>query len=627
MSFLNLAALGFAALLPIIVLLYLLKLRRRPQVVPSTFFWQKAVEDMTANAPFQKLRRNLLMYLQLLLLALAVVALARPLMNLAVSDGRSIILLMDQSASMQTEEAIGTRFDEAIRLAETTIANMNDGDSMMLIAFGDSATLVSPFSRDQGELRAKLRSIQPTHERSNLTDAYLLAASLAANRESAEILVLSDGALEAVDRTPGRGERVPVRFVKVGLREQNVGFASVDLRQAPENPRDFQLFARVVNTGGTPVEAPLEVRNNGKVLGVRNVRIEGDSHATVVYDGSDFEEGTILLSLTTDDPLPVDDRAFLVLRRPERTRILTVGAANYFLEKAILFDRELNAEIVAATPAAFDEDAAREYDIVVFDSVVPPIAPGEELPPGNYLCINTLPPMPGFDVAAESIVAPPIVDWLSDHPIMRFVELADVAISRALDVTLPPNSLVLAETLDEKPLIAWVSDGRRNVVLYTFDIFDTNLPLRMAFPLLVSNTLHWLSQGKAATQAALGQTGAVAEVFAPSEVTTIRITTPDGKTHSYPRPASGPLPFEETQLSGFYKVEFDGEEQTPLAINLLNEAESNVRPRTELQVEGEAAEGETSIARVNTEVWRWFAGAALLLLLLEWWAYHKRLGL
>lgn len=624
MSFLNFAGFAFAALLPVIVLLYLLKLRRQPRVVPSVFFWQKAMEDMTANSPFQKLRRNLLLYLQLLLLALAILALARPLLNLRVQDGRSLIVLVDVSASMQTREGGGeTRLDEALRRADTLVANLGEGDSMMIIAFAQSATLVSPFSRDARELRARFRSLRATHERSNLTEAYLLAASLAANREAAEIVILSDGALDPVAQSPGRGGSVPVRFIKTGLVASNVGFTAIDLRQAPENPRDFQLFARVTNTSGAAADVPLEVRNNDRTVDVRRVRIEPGAHATVVYNGTDFEEGTILLSLETGDPFPVDDNGYVVLKRPERTRILLVGAANYFLEKAILFDRELNAEISAGTLASFDAEAAKSHDIVVFDNAAPP-----DLPPGNYLFINALPPVEGFALRGDApLTAPPILDWRSDHPVMRFVELADVAIGRALDVALPDASLTLAETLEERPLVAWASDGRRNVVLYAFDIFDTNLPLRMAFPLLVSNTLHWLSQGKAATQAAVGTTGSVAEVFVPADVKTITITTPEGRSLSFDRPDGGRLPFDDTRSVGFHRIAFDGKPQPPLAINLLSDGESDIRPRTELIVEGTTARGEESIARINTEVWRWFAAAALFLLLLEWWAYQKRLGL
>ena len=72
------ALLSAAIIGPIIVAMYLLKLRREDRRVSSTFLWQRIVRDVEANAPWQKLRRNLLLLLQLLLLLLLALALARP---------------------------------------------------------------------------------------------------------------------------------------------------------------------------------------------------------------------------------------------------------------------------------------------------------------------------------------------------------------------------------------------------------------------------------------------------------------------------------------------------------------------------------------------------------------------
>jgi hypothetical protein len=74
MNFLTPLAFALAALLPVIVALYFLKLRREKQRVSSTYLWRTLVRDAAANAPWQRLRPNWLLLLQLLFLAALIIA-------------------------------------------------------------------------------------------------------------------------------------------------------------------------------------------------------------------------------------------------------------------------------------------------------------------------------------------------------------------------------------------------------------------------------------------------------------------------------------------------------------------------------------------------------------------------
>src|SRR4029079_19151563 len=112
MSFLTPLALLSALIIgPIIVAMYLLKLRREDRRVSSTFLWQRIVRDVEANALWQKLRRTLLLLLQLLLLALLALALARPFFRTAGIAGRNLIVIIDRSASMQATDVAPSRLE------------------------------------------------------------------------------------------------------------------------------------------------------------------------------------------------------------------------------------------------------------------------------------------------------------------------------------------------------------------------------------------------------------------------------------------------------------------------------------------------------------------------------------
>src|SRR4030042_3689664 len=156
-----------AVAVPLLLLLYFLKLKRREQIVSSTLLVKRAVQDLQVNAPFQRLRKNLLLFLQLLILALAILALARPIVQTTVADEDRVVILIDRSASMNAWEGSQTRLEEAkeqaIRLVKTfnrrtrgwrsffSLGGGEDKTQVMVIAFSDRASLVSPFTTNTGD--------------------------------------------------------------------------------------------------------------------------------------------------------------------------------------------------------------------------------------------------------------------------------------------------------------------------------------------------------------------------------------------------------------------------------------------------------------------------------------------
>src|SRR5437764_1584763 len=134
------AILAAAVAIPALLVLYFLKLRRREVDIASTFLWKKAIQDLQVNAPFQKLRRNLLLLLQLLLLALLCLALSRPVTNFTKGGPEKLtVILIDRSASMSAVEDFNgskhTRLEEAKRQAKALVDAMTRKHTAMVIAF------------------------------------------------------------------------------------------------------------------------------------------------------------------------------------------------------------------------------------------------------------------------------------------------------------------------------------------------------------------------------------------------------------------------------------------------------------------------------------------------------------
>src|SRR5262245_13915204 len=108
-----------------IIALYFLKLRRRPVQVPSTLLWRRSLEDLHVNSLFQRLRRNLLLFLQLLAIFLAMLALAGPRIMGSATRGQRLILAIDNSASMGATDVAPSRLGRAKAEARKVVEAMD----------------------------------------------------------------------------------------------------------------------------------------------------------------------------------------------------------------------------------------------------------------------------------------------------------------------------------------------------------------------------------------------------------------------------------------------------------------------------------------------------------------------
>lgn len=180
------AAIALFCVPPIIILLYFLRLKRKSIAVPSTFLWKKSVEDLHVNRLMQWLRRNVLLLLQLLAVLMFIYAALGPRTHGAVSGGRHYILMIDNSASMNATDVKPTRLDWAKEEAIRVIDSSTDADPGMVIVFNSTAEIRQSYTTNREELKAAVRSIQPTQFPTRIDEALALAASLSNPNRSTE---------------------------------------------------------------------------------------------------------------------------------------------------------------------------------------------------------------------------------------------------------------------------------------------------------------------------------------------------------------------------------------------------------------------------------------------------------
>ena len=616
--FLNAGALWWlAALAPLIIILYFLKLKRQELTVSSTLLWLQSIEDLRVNSPFQTIRRNILLLLQLLILLLAVLALARPLMNLQQEERRRYIVLIDTSASMAVEEMDGTRLEAAKKQALELVENMLRSDQMALIRFAAHASVLSSFTSDSGRLRELIEDLEIQATETNLREALNIGFSLAKvkgdQKSRAEVHLFSDGRYaDTGDFAAQTGE---VNYHAVGTSGNNVGLVALDVGYSSGEKAASEIFYGLENFDAAEAEPTVEFYFNDQLIEARKHKISPKLRLSDLAPVVGDREGVLKIRLVGRDVFPLDDTGYAVIQRPEPVKVLLIGPGDYFFKQALAVGGSAMSQI---SPDGYTPGMAEKYDVVVFDSWAP-----EETGRGSFIFHNCHPKLDDLEVGKETEGAM-VLDWDRTHPLMRFFSLAEVFILRMKAVSPPKWMKVLAQTTEGPMLLCSEQENFRALYLPFHMSGDSNLSAQGTFPIFVLNALRWLPTTGAggSRQLKTGDT-LIANVGRAEKAT---VTDPKGRKHSISA-HDGRILFPHTNIPGIYKVEAGKDERLLFAVNLLSPSESNVKTQEQFKLKGADLRAEAEIAKANREIWHWLVLGAFFMLLFEWYVYNAKVYL
>jgi hypothetical protein len=670
-----------AAIPPAIVALYFLKLRREPLEVPSTFLWRKSIEDLHVNSFWQKLRKNLLLLLQLLLVLLIALALLRPSWRSSSLVGHRFVFLIDNSASMSATDVAPTRLANAKRQVRALVEQMASGDKAMLISFAEGAQVVQQYTENRRLLERALERIKPTESSTNLLPALRLAASAAeasqagtdaAGGASGTLYLFSDGKFPNVEDVV-LGNLKPV-FVPIGSDEAaNIGIIAFNTKRHETDADQVQVFFQLANSGSEDAELDVALFRDNQQVDAKRVKVPAGKQV-----GEDFpplrgaQEGILRLEIRHPDPLALDNKAYAVLETPRRGRVLLVTPGNEPVEWALAtLEAQLRAEVTVASPAVLTQPshqraaAAGNYDLIIYDRCRP-----TALPRANTLFLGRLPPAatagkvlaakqspvgetkdspqpaaPPYSLwtkaatAADVPVAnlPQVLDTDRNHPLMQLVELGDAFIGSSLLLDLPPGGKTLIETT--KGAVAGIAprEGFEDVVI-GFEIitagddgqrlFNTDWWRKQSFPSFWLNVLSYLGGGAKSQTAISVRPGELVRLRSLSPVKQLEVLTPDARRIEVAQGKSNDFPFTQTDRQGVYAF-FEGEQLAGrFAVNLFDAGESDILPRDGLEnpirVGPIEITGSANFEAARQETWKFLLILALVVLLLEWYIYNRR---
>jgi len=647
-----------AAVPPAIIALYFLKLKRRPVEVPSTYLWHKSIEDLHVNTVWQRLRRNLLLFLQLLVLLLVLWSVLQPGWQSEKLPGHRFIFLVDNSASMQATDVEPSRLAEAKRQAVDLIDQMESGDVGMVVSFNEAARVEQSFTDNRRQLRRAVDAIQPSVRSTSLAEALKVASGLAnpprisdpeneldfqvAEPQPATLVILSDGKFEEVSGL-GLGNLDPV-YRPIGSPDaRNVGIVTMSVGRHETKSDQLQVFARLQNFSHQPASVTLELLLDQSPIDYDRPEIPAESSRSVAFDLKAIDLGRLHLRARTGDHLARDDEAWVVLHRPRQARVLLVTPGNPYLR--IAMDTGMAAEIARVNevaPAFLDGEQYRQqatigaYDLVIYDRCQP-----GEMPRANTLFIGRLPPAGGWETGPE-VPKPHVIDIDPAHPLTQWINLTSVVIADGTPLRPPPGGRVLIDS-HLGPLLAIAPrEGFEDAVL-GFVLLDsrkdadgtlrrylgTDWPRTRngGFPNFMLNVLQYLGGGQAAAAEGSYRPGQQVPLENPVSGKPLAVRTPGGNVVELAETPSGRFSFTDTMELGIYETAVEGKAVGQFAVSLLDAAESDIATRPDIQIDRVPVQGNAAPEARRLDIWRGLLLGGLAVLLLEWYIYSRRVSM
>jgi hypothetical protein len=571
MHLLNPAALW---LLPLIVILFLLPRLRRPRVrfaVGNPYMWQP-LERSRAPHALVRFQRHWTTVLQAIVMVLLITALARPTV---FTRARDAVFIVDLSMSMSAAADGRTRLDLARDAARARLRELPRLSHVRVIAAGTSASDLGAFGASDPALTAVLRGLRAGAGPDRIGNA--IAEARAKAGSNTDLYVFTD--------QPQRDQAA--FWTRVGSPADNMAVTALAGRRLPGSAFDAQLLVEIGNFGAARREVPIAIRQDQTLLRRELIALEAHGSTAFVVNLTN-PAGVYSATIESGDAILLDNQRFTTFAAARRD-VSLITSGNYFLERALEANHTVNVRRVSPG------DVVDPRSVVVCDGC-------REAPAGSSAVLMIPPPDPTGDAF--------LLQAATEHPLLANVDVSNVTARLSARAAVPSGTVALVKAGEIPAIAAFEGNGRR-IVFLQLDLNSSELPLQLAFPLLVANAIEWLGANAVTPLVVEAGTPATWNV-APDGDTVIR---PDGRAGSISRSVAA-AHFADTDIPGVYRVS-SGNHSSAFVVNAATASESDLANTIEanapLFVPSRRTERQTS-----TELFMLFVAAALVVATIEW---------
>ena len=590
MIFESLWPLLFLAAVPVIIILYLLKPKGIDHLISSNLLWKKLLKNEQSRTFFEKFVHNILMYLQILIIALLIIALMSPFIRAEERGGGREILLVDTSGSMQHVSASGnSRLEEAVEQACDHVRASENTRFCLVTVDGASVDLLAVDTSDADSLVQILRNLECSDSGGSLTAAQSILDTLAGNEaeNAADLVVYTDGA-GAADFPSLVSSAGKVLHV---VGEPTVNVANEYTVFSAREDGTYDVMVSLANYSDKEASFDVGLYDEGeKLIALSQMRLAAGGTQVCLFEQADWTGQSlearisgITFSGGGSDSLKEDNVSLAVKERGNAIDGLLVGDGNTFIERA--YQAVTGSSIARAGSDAVWENHA--YNVVIYDA-----GQGPQTMEGNRLLFG--------DARGESVEKlENVVLKMTDCDLTAGLSGFTIGVNTAYCFALPEGAESFLEYNGKCAGYYGEWDGTKEIVV-GFDIRESDFPLRAEFPVFLANAMTYLSD-----------TSWLASnvCYAGEEIALQPWADPDGtEFESRPRKA------------GLYQVGNEDYQESYV-----------VRFATATESDGQKVaasvsdDGEQRLAQVKRALRNLFLALALVLLVAEWVIYVRQM--
>jgi hypothetical protein len=496
MQFATVSGLWFSLSIPFIVLLYMLKRRYIDTEISSHLLWRRILREQEANQPWQRLRRQLLLLLQLLAAIFLVLALMQPVIRSQHAVKSHVFFVIDTSASMATRTNQGsTRLEQAKQSILSYVQEEAKNRTYSLMVIKDQPELILQKETEVSALRDALNAISPFYGKTNVQESLSLASALTREEFDGEVRIYTDsqwpekvenitfGVPAQIVNAQGSSESAPPS------KEQAAVNVSISQFGVKNRETDVSAVAVLKNWSTVSTEVETKLFADSQVVRTDKLQLKAGEQKSLFMEKLAYAN-VYKLEIETKDSLEADNSGYAFPEGTGRTQVAYVGDGNLFLQKALLLAKADVLHIQKSEDGTYPPPIGLKPDLIIVDGV-------DESALKTTKWQELLATKPIWRIASSGAAMTTIESnspfTIEDHPIMRYIHLQDVNVAQAQSRALLPWEKAIVSSAGIPLILAGVEEGAARVS-FTFPLDQSDIGLRPEFPIFVQNALAWLTQ-------------------------------------------------------------------------------------------------------------------------------------